>query len=478
MALTEKQGLEAALADINDSIRLTERQIRTIENSRVLTPQQKNAELKSLQAELAVLQGQQGRLITALNQLSLNTSSAADTTANAQVARDDNANPQSPAPPTSKKIAADGRIEDRGTTSETNATKTATTETGAKDGGTNEPVRTLNNTQSIASPAQSGPLPASISRGAFVPGTQNAQAAQITNNGAAGGVGATSDDGAQKPGTELQNRLDNLYGTKNIPAQENILDQYPSYTYSLSWYLLDPDTYKTLFTQSASSLTGFYLLAQSGGANVQNVIATQQGPSIGVGRNPSFPLDYYIDDFYVDFNYPGTPGARGSSVISELGFTVTEPNGISLLRNLYAAIRNLYVTKGIINPDATVNYSAAHFCMVIRFYGYDANGNLVMPIGSRDSVTGRSAIIEKYIPFNITNVDFTVSNKLVQYTVKCAPPGQNHGASLNRGTLPVNFTFNGATVQEMLVGSVQKQVVLAADEGRVASTDRGTRGGA
>jgi hypothetical protein len=480
MALTEKQGLEAALADINDSIRLTERQIRTIENSRVLTPQQKNAELKSLQAELAVLQGQQGRLITALNQLSLNTSGAADIVRDDQGARVNNSYPAAPAPPAPLVIAADGRVQGRGTTSDSNANKTATTETGAKDGGTNEPVRTLNNTQSIASPAQSGPLPASISRGAFVPGTQNAQAAQITNNGAAGGVGATSDDGAQKPGTELQNRLDNLYGTKNIEARENILDQYPSYTYSLSWYLLDPDTYKTLYTQPGRSLNGFYLLAQSGGANVQNVIATEQGPSIGVGRNPSFPLDYYIDDFYVDFNYPGTPGARGSSVISELGFTVTEPNGITLLRNLYEAIRNLYVTKGVINPGATVNYSSAHFCMVIRFYGYDANGNLVMPIGDdkRVSASDKSAIIEKYIPFNITNVDFTVSNKLVTYTIKCASPGQNHGASLNRGTLPVNFTFNGATVQEMLVGSVQKQVVLATDEGRVASTDRGTRGGA
>jgi hypothetical protein len=465
MALTEKQQLEDALANINDQIRLVEGQIRSVENSTVSTTAEKARRLTELRAQLAVLQGQQSRLITALNQLNFNTSSAADTTAQAQVARDESANPQSPAPPVQKELAADGRIKGRGIVSDSNANKTLTTDTGGGDAGTNAELRTINNTQSISSPPAKGPLPASDIRGAFLPGAQNAETARAVNNAASGGIGASGEDGAQKPGSQLQNALDNLYGNNNIPAQENILDQYPSYTYSLSWYLLEPAAYKTLFINSSRSLNGFYLLAQSGGADVQNAVPTNNGTN-GVGRNPSFPLDYYIDNFYVDFNYPGTPGARGSSVISELGFTVTEPNGISLLRNLHSAIRNLYVAKGIQKPDAAVNFASAHYCMVVRFYGYDASGNLVMPIGPRNGVTDKSSIIEKYIPFNITNVDFVVSNKLVEYTIKCAPPGQNHGASTNKGTIPKNFTFNGATVQEMLVGGIQQQTITVADNGR------------
>ena len=470
MALTEKQGLELALADVNDQIALVTSQIRTTQNSSLFSNAEKATRLAELRSELAVLQATQSRLIAALNQLNLNnqrnTSSAADTTREGQIARSEDALPQSPGPGIQKEIAADGRVKDRATTSESNAILTPTTETGAKDIGTNDASRKLNTTQSIPSPLQNGPLAAPPARNGPLAGAQVPAATQITNNGTAGGIGAPGEDSAQKPGSPLQNALDNLYGTNNIVARENILDQYPSYTYSLSWYLLDPDTYKTLFTQTSRSLNGCYLLAQSGGANVQNVFATDQGPDIGVGRNPDFPLDYYIDDFYVDYNYPATPGSRGSSVISEIGFSVTEPNGITLLRNLYAAIRNLYVAKGVVTPDAVINYSAAHYCMVIRFYGYDANGNLVTPIGPRNGVTDKSSIVEKIIPFNIINVDFAVSNKLVEYKIKCASPGQNHNASSNRGTIPSNFTFNGATVQEMLTGSIQQQTVTVADNSR------------
>jgi hypothetical protein len=467
MAVDTRQGLDAALADVNDQIRRIQSQIASTENSRNFTAAEKAPRLADLRAELAGYLIKQSRLVAELNQLNLNsqrnTASSADTAREGQVARSEDANPGAPAPPIPTKIAADGRVEGRGTTSESNATRPVTTDTGGGDFGTDAELRKTTNTQAISSPPQKGPLP---ERGAFVPGAQNQEpVVNAVNNGTSGGIGASGEDGAQKPGSQLQNALDNLYGTNNIISQENILDQYPSYTYNLSWYLLEPAAYKTLFTNSSRSLNGFYLLARSGGADVQNAVPTTNGTN-GVGRNPSFPLDYYIDNFYVDFNYPGTPGARGSSVISELGFTVTEPNGISLLRNLHSAIRNLYVAKGIQKPDAAVNFAAAHYCMVVRFYGYDASGDLVMPIGPRNGVTDKSSIIEKYIPFNITNVDFVVSNKLVEYTIKCAPPGQNHGASTNKGTIPKNFTFNGATVQEMLVGSIQQQTVLVTDEGR------------
>ena len=470
MAVDTRQGLEQALADVNDQIRRIEKQISSTENSANFTAAEKAPRLAELRAELAVYRTQQTNLIQQLNQLGLlaqrNTSSSADTTREGQVARDDNALPAAPGPGLQKEIAADGRVKDRVTTSDSNATKTVTTENGAVDFGTDASVRTVTNTQAIPSPIPTGPLPAAQARGVFVPGTQNIEPDRVTNNGTAGGVGAPGDDSAQKPGSQLQNALDNLYSKNQIETKENILDQYPSYTYNLSWYLLDPVAYKSLFIQSSRSLNGFYLLAQSGGADVQNVVATAQGQNIGVGRDSSFPLDYYIDDFYVDYNYPGTPGARAASVVADLGFTVTEPNGISLLRNLQSAIRNLFVSQGIQQPGDPVNYAAAHYCMVIRFYGYDASGNLVMPRGPRSGVTDKSSIIEKYIPFNITGIDFAVSNKLVQYTVKCVAPGQNHGASTNRATLPTNFTFNGSTVKDILVGAAQQRTVTVADNGR------------
>ena len=238
MALTEQQGLEAALSDINNLIAITLRQIAALENSR-LAADQKEQLLADLQAELARYKVGQARLIAALNQLNFNnqrgTASAADTTSQAQVARDDNANPQSPAPPAQKEIAADGRIKGRGTVSETNATQTPTTETGAVDVGTNAEVRKLNVTQSISSPPSKGPLPAPA-RGAFLPGSQNAESGIYASNSAgATGIGNQNEDRSPPPSTVTQNLLDNLYAENNIVAEANVLDQYPSYTYNLSW---------------------------------------------------------------------------------------------------------------------------------------------------------------------------------------------------------------------------------------------------
>jgi len=185
-----------------------------------------------------------------------------------------------------------------------------------------------------------------------------------------------------------------------------------------------------------------------------------------VGRNPYFPLDYYIDDFFVDFLYSGTPGSRGASAISEVGFTVTEPNGITLLPNLYSAITDLYQALGI-TSTADVNYAAAQYCMIIRFYGYDVDGNLMMPItGSGAGNTDNYAVVEKVIPFLISSIDFKVANKLVEYTVKAISPGQATGLSTDRASIPNNFQFQGSTVKEMLVGSVQQQIVAVLDEGR------------
>ena len=134
MATDTKQGLEAALADINDLIRITEKQIASAENSSLYTAAEKAPRLAALRAELAGYQAQQTALTQQLNQLNLNnnqrnTSSSADTTAQAATARDDSANAGSA--PASQMIAVnpDGRVVPAASVSKapTNATPAATT---------------------------------------------------------------------------------------------------------------------------------------------------------------------------------------------------------------------------------------------------------------------------------------------------------------------------------------------------------------
>ena len=108
------------------------------------------------------------------------------------------------------------------------------------------------------------------------------------------------------------------------------------------------------------------------------------------------------------------------------------------------------------------------YVMAIRFYGYDIDGNLIQPIARRIGSTDNKAAIEKFIPFTITTIDFKVANKLVEYQVKGVSPGTGTGLSTNRGSIPQNFQFQGATVKEILVGTEIQQTAseAAGDETR------------
>ena len=446
MAVDERQGLLAAIRDIGDLIAITVRQIASTENSRYLTAAEKQQKLADLRAELSQYQAQQ-----------LPVASAGTLTAQAQVARDDSANPSSPSPPVQTVQTVDGRIVTLITPQPTNARVTPSEQSGALTSGTDANTISINNSQAISSPPESGALPTPPYFNPTQDPMQRAQAAQASarNSGTQTGVGAGNDD-AVRPTNTTQNRLSELYGGPNasITPQDNILDQYASYTYSLSWYLMDPKTYSDLILLPNRNLTGYYLLAQSGGAPIQNAAPTPFGGTVGVGRNPFFPLDYYLDNFEFDSYYPSTPGSRGSALLSKVTFTVTEPNGISLLKNLYSAVADVYNALQVSKPGTPINYLAAQYCMVIRFYGYDTAGNLVQPIAQRSAVTDRSAVVEKFIPFTITGIDFKVANKLVEYQIKGAGIEQVNNLSTIKGSIPQNFTFNGATVKDMLVGSI------------------------
>jgi hypothetical protein len=430
-----------------------------------LTPlQRSNAErnLARTQQRLVTLQAELADLQTQLNAAP---SSSGDTAAQAQVARDDQANTTSTAPQQQVETP-DGRITNKLSGAPTNADVPATTANGNADAGTNAETRTLNTTQAIPSPEPSGALPAPPS---FL--DPPPQDTTPVNNATQGGVGARGDDAAQPTTNAVRNRLDELYGgaSNAIISQDNILDFYASYTYSLSWYLIDPATYNQLVKSPKRNLEGYYLLVQSGGAPVNNQVPANNGTNptvqtsgtVGYGRSPFFPLDYYIDNLEFNVAYAGT-ATNGAATFSDLTFTISEPNGITLLDNLYSAVADLYSKKNITKPGTPPNYSAAMYVIVIRFYGYDVDGNLVQPIGRRTGVTDNQAAVEKFIPFIISNIDFKVANKLVEYQVSGTVPGTATGFSTNRGSIPQNFQFQGSTVKDILVGTVVQQTASQA----------------
>lgn len=241
-----------------------------------------------------------------------------------------------------------------------------------------------------------------------------------------------------------------------IKPQNNTLDQFASYTYGISVYLMTPDAYRTFVTTKKRTLNGSNLLFQSGGAPSNSGIQFPGDPSAQAptsGRNPYFDVDFYIDSLTLDTAFPGKQ-TGAAHMGTELKFTVVEPNGITLLDRMYAAVQD-HVPK---DGAGKVNYTAVQYLLAIRWYGWDLDGQLIRGTGQTQGLTDPNAVVEKFIPFKIRNINWGVSNKLVTYDFVCAPVGQIIGGSQSRGTIPYDIELTDSTVGGLLGGEAQYNI--------------------
>lgn len=307
-----------------------------------------------------------------------------------------------------------------------------------------------------------------------LPGAQNQDTGATfniaTNSGNANKVPA---DGGALPDvtvTATQTRVDvsgNLSARDDITPQPNVLDRFASYTYSASVYLMSAKQYERLLLSNKKNINGYFLLFQSGGAPVNkggfqgvgstgSTNGTENLNAEGVddyGRNPAFPQDFYIDSITIDNALPGQQ-TQAAHMVTELKFTVVEPGNITLLDRLYRAVQDAGQVNDLNQP---VNYTAAVYLMVIRWYGYDIDGNLVQ-VGAADPNTGLTdpnAVVEKFIPFLIKKINWSVSSKLVTYDFECAPVAQMVAGYTRRGTIPYDAQFTASSVRELLGGELQ-----------------------
>ncbi len=305
--------------------------------------------------------------------------------------------------------------------------------------GTDGRVRPLSETQSTPAPPPE----------AFVTDI-NAQTPVAPTAATQGGVGARSDDNSP-PTANKTAQIINASFNQRISPQPNVLDQYASYTYSVSWYLLTPDQYNEMTSQGKRNCAGWQLLVQSGGAPT-----TPPSGTVGI-RNKFFNLDYYIDDLEIDSVIP-LKGTGAANTATDIKFKLTEPNGITLIENLYKAVSTLYKAT---NVAKTPNYAMAQYCLVIRFYGYNDFGEL-QQVGKTSNPGGGTAgpqvstdvraVVEKFYPFVISNITFKVANRQIEYQVTAKPIPHFYNKSQDRGTIPFAFELVGKTVSELLIG--------------------------
>ena len=363
-------------------------------------------------------------------------------------------------------LEPDGRINRNDLpNSGSNADKPKTNDTSA-DAGLASETKPITETQAVNNPPGQGSQLLDPSR---QQANQGNDAKPTSSYGP--GVGQGNDDASP---TKNATRQDiELSFQEEILPQPNVLDDYASYTYQLSWYLLNNDDYVRLIQSGRAEdlagggvgIDGGQLLVQSGGAQDKgDFTKTVNGQTATVrSRNPYFTLDYYIDSLTLKNFLPGQATGMASSA-TDFKMTVIEPNGITLVDNLKNAIKD-YAGLDVV--------ASAIFCLVIRFRGYDENGNPVL-VGKTDSGGAKTdpySIVVKYIPFAIQKFEFSVSNRLTTYDIT-AVTVQN-GFRL-RQTVQFETELTGRTVSEMLGG---QKITTSSSEGARTNTTSQASGG-
>jgi hypothetical protein len=355
-----------------------------------------------------------------LSQSTADQSRALSTASSGQVILEEKTSASNPAPPVSV-LAPSGRVNPENV-----------------ETGTNAPVRPLSQTQATPPASQQPDL---IGESYAVPGVLSPSP----------GVGANRDDNTV-PNSNTTAQILNASFNQRIVPRSNVLDEYASYTYAITWYLLTPDQYNEMVRSQKKNCASWQLLMQSAGAPTQAAGATANSTATA-GRNQFFDKDYYIDDLEIDSLIP-LKGTGAANTATDIRFKVTEPSGISLIENLYKAVSNLYKQK---NVSKNANYPMAQYCLVVRFYGYNENGELVTTgrrgANGKNNLTDPRAIVEKFYPFVITNIKFRIpKDRVVEYDVQAKPIPHFYNKSQDRGTIPFAFELIGETVGQVLQG--------------------------
>ena len=272
-----------------------------------------------------------------------------------------------------------------------------------------------------------------------------------------GGVGAAGDD---RGGSPVVSALNSVDFAQRIISQPNILDEYASYTYSASLYLVTKANYQRLLNTGSRDLSGAKLIVQSGGISQST-------------RSTGFDLDYYIDDIEMH-SFIVCGGSRAAHNVSEVKMKVIEPNGISFIENIDSAVQAFVAST---TPDTVYyendgssssapafkkqSYTSQVYLLVIRFYGYDQEGNLVRG-GKKTTATDPNSFVEKFYPLVIEKVGFRIASRAAEYDLKFKAPQYQINGGQGRASLPFNFEFSGGTVNDILAGPISYGINQAA----------------
>ena len=209
-------------------------------------------------------------------------------------------------------------------------------------------------------------------------------------------------------------------------VQQNVLHQYSSFNSIFTLAVLTVDEINNPYTLRVRSPDKIIL--KSGGSG-SSKFKTDYDQGAGV-------REFFITDVEIKTTVSPNPKTKHTNAYN-INFTVVEPYSLGLF------IETLRTTAAAIGHK---NYTAAPYCLIIDFLGYDSTGKVFNVENSR-----------RIIPFRFVQVEFEANQAGSVYA--CQAVAWNEQA-LYGGvqTLSTDITIKGSTVQEMLQVSLQKEI--------------------
>ena len=261
----------------------------------------------------------------------------------------------------------------------------------------------------------------------------------------------TNDDAVQTTKNSVGNASQSVEGRtviadeflKTIVPTSNRLSGLASQTYTISIYLMDKEEFTQFLSTDKKILPSQQLIMQSGGAPFGQ-------------RNKYFDVDFYPENLEFKCQI-GKQGSGSPHNVVTMKFDVIEPQGITFLERLRQAV---WAHTG----KNEMTFGSQNYLMVIRFYGYDDQGNLVSNAAVNNGNLGEvtsdpNALVEKFIPFQMTDVKYKIKTAAVEYNINCTIPQQVVGYSTARGTIPFNFQLSASDVQTLFNGNTQMEAL-------------------
>ena len=216
----------------------------------------------------------------------------------------------------------------------------------------------------------------------------------------------------------------------------NPLSKFSSYTYRISLYMMSPSALATHNETGVWDKSSLYIIAQSAGAD-------------GL-RAPGFELDYFIDNLEMT-TLVTKDEVNGAT--TDFKFDVSETYGMSFPTKLMEAATKIGNKDVTAQLDDMANAMGQFFLLVVRFYGYDEKGNLVLaPTTSfnADNKTNDPGLFERAFPVVLGNMSAKLDNKTVRYTIQAQPISEKMMLDANTGAIKEALNISGETVQDIL----------------------------